>query len=339
MVIGSDKVYAIENLYVKHIKKWDKDIAQFPAQSIFYDHYDAGIINKLLFKAGLSPIIRNINKLAKEQIEQFMPDVIWIFKGMEIFPETLRWAKSKGIKLANYNPDNPFIFSGKGSGNKNVTESIGLFDLHFTYNLEVKKEIEERYKIPVSWLPFGFEVEDELYNSYKDQEEILKVCFLGNPDKARAGFIQQMAESGLKIDIYGNFWNKFITHPNVTIFQPVYAAEFWKVLHKYRVQLNLMREHNLDSHNMRTFEVPGTSGILLAPATKEHLLFFEDNKEAFFYSDLKEAVIKAEHLLNMPKDKAKLIRASARNRSISSGYSYGDRAKFVFETLTNLKNA
>lgn len=338
MVIGSDKVFAIENLYVNHLKNWVNNISHFPAQSIFYDYYSARLLNKLLFKAGISPIHKRINKLAKELIEQVEPDVIWIFKGMEIFPETLEWARSKQIKLVNYNPDNPFIFSGKGSGNKNVTESIDLFDLHFTYNLDVKKEIEERYKIPVAWLPFGYEIDEELYKECKNQQEVLKICFLGNPDKVRAEFIKQMAEAGLKIDVYGNYWDQFISHPNISVFQPVYGADFWKTLFKYRVQLNLMREHNLDSHNMRTFEVPGIGGILLAPATKEHYLFFEDSREAFFYSDLKDAVAKAEFLLNLSKDKAYSIRMAAKERSFSAGYSYEDRAKCVYETLSNLIN-
>lgn len=339
MVIGSDKVFAIENLYVKHMKTWEKEICHFPAQSVFYDYYNAGLINKILFKAGLSSIYRKINKLAKAKIEEERPDVIWVFKGMEIFPETLKWAKDRNIKLVNYNPDNPFIFSGKGSGNSNITESIGLFDLHFTYNLDVKKKLEERYKILVSLLPFGFEVDDTLYNDCRQQGEVQKICFLGNPDDGRAAFIKQMADGGLQFDVYGNNWDKYLLHANVNVFQPVYGEEFWKTLFKYRVQLNLMRKHNPDSHNMRTFEIPGIGGIMLAPATKEHFLFFEDNKEAFFFSNVDDAIEKAKYLLNLPVSEANTIRMCAHNRSLASGYSYYDRAKFVYETLSSLLNA
>jgi len=339
MVIGSDKVFAIENLYVKHLREWIKDIYHFPAQSIFYDYYESGLFNKLLFKTGVSPIYSHINKLLKKKIEEFNPDIIWVFKGMEILPETLKWAKERKIVLVNYNPDNPFVFSGAGSGNKNVTDSIGLFDFHFTYNLEVKERLEKQYKMNVILLPFGFELDDDLYTTVRLQEEVQKICFLGNPDKSRALFIKKMAEAGLQLDVYGNNWNKFITHANVTIFQPVYETAFWNILYKYRVQLNLMRQHNPDSHNMRTFEVPGTGGILLAPATREHSLFFDNNSEAFFYSDLQDAISKAKYLLALPAIEANAIRIKARNRSISSGYSYKDRAKFVCKTLKEMVNA
>src|ERR1700760_2255269 len=121
LVVGSDKVYAIENLYVRHLRAIGEEVIHFPAQSVFYDHYNKSILNKILFKAGISGIYKEINRQLIDVIGTSKPDIIWIFKGMEIFPDTLQWVRSRGIKLANYNPDNPFVFTGKGSGNKNVT--------------------------------------------------------------------------------------------------------------------------------------------------------------------------------------------------------------------------
>jgi hypothetical protein len=74
------------------------------------------IFNRLLPSVRLKKINRDIIR----SIETFRPDLIWIFKGMEIYPETLEYAKKKGILLANYNPDHPFIFATAGSGNANV---------------------------------------------------------------------------------------------------------------------------------------------------------------------------------------------------------------------------
>ena len=82
---------------------------------------------------------------------------------MEITPDSLEWAKKKKIKLVNYNPDNPFIFSGRGSGNSNVTNSISLYDLHFTYNLSVKEKLEKEFQSKDCFLPFGFDLDDQLF--------------------------------------------------------------------------------------------------------------------------------------------------------------------------------
>ncbi|WP_315819859.1 hypothetical protein [Paraflavitalea speifideaquila] len=103
-------------------------------------------------------ITQKINQQFKQKVKAFKPDIIWVFKGMEILPSSLEWARKQSIKLINYNPDNPFIFTGKGSGNSNVTNSIGLYDLHFTYNFAIKKELEERFQSKVAYLPFGYEL-------------------------------------------------------------------------------------------------------------------------------------------------------------------------------------
>lgn len=338
MVVGSDKVYAIENFYVRYLREEGVDVYHFCAQSFFYDYYQRGLVNKLLFKAGLSTILKRINRAFEKAIEQFRPDIIWIFKGMEIFPESLYRAKKRNILLVNYNPDNPFIFTGKGSGNKHVTDSISLYHLHFTYNLSIKKRLEEEYNARTSFLPFGYNIEREVLGACQDQEEVAGVCFLGNPDKQRAALITEFVKQGIKVDLYGNNWEQFILHKNACFFKPVYGLEFWKTLYRYRVQLNFMRIHNEDSHNMRTFEIPGVGAIQLAPDTPEHRMFFEAGQEIFLYRDINNCCEIARHVLSLSKDEAIVVRNGARRRCVESGYSYHDRAKQALTALNELMN-
>jgi spore maturation protein CgeB len=336
LIIGSDKIFAIENFYVKYLREEGIDVYIYSAQTSFYDYYQKNIFNKLLFKAGLSPIYNDINKEFKQQIENYRPDVILVFKGMEIFPQSLQWAKSKDIKLINYNPDNPFLFSGKGSGNVNIKDSISLYDLHLTYNWEVKKEIEVTYKIPTGILPFGFDISDELLRKCSMQKETIKVCFLGNPDAYRGDFLNQLAKEGIELDVYGNNWQKFVNHPNIRIFEPKYGENFWLILRKYRVQLNLMRPHNPDSHNMRSFEVPGVGGIQLAPITRDHQAYFESNKDIFLYKNIEECISQIKKLLALSLEEANTIRKRARSHSLISGYTYKDRSKQILQQIKKL---
>lgn len=334
LVVGSDKIYAIENFYVKHLKAMGAKIIHFPAQSAFYDYYQSSLVNKIKFRLGLSTIYRMINDRLIELLKNEAPVVVWIFKGMEIYPETLLKIKNEGILLVNYNPDNPFLFSGSGSGNKNISGSISLYDLHFTYNLHTKKQLEEDYKAKTVWLPFGYDLDDELYKRCEVLEEINSVCFLGNPDKKRAEFIESLADEGVRISLYGNDWGKFLSGPNIEIHLPVYAEEQWATLRKYRVQLNLMRLHNEDSHNMRTFEVPGVGGIMVAPDTTEHKMFFDDNKEVFLFKNVEECADKIKWLLQLAKSGADEIRGRARERSLKSGYCYKMRSQQVLMELS-----
>ena len=322
--VGSEADCSLERWYAVHLKEAGVIVKLFPAQSMFYSYYRQSIINKLAFKAGISSIYKRIERQLRKEVEQFRPEVVWIFKGMEISPSFLVWLRSQGIRSVNFNPDHPFVFSGKGSGNKNVTRSIGLYDLHFTYDREISARIEKDYGIPCRLLPFGYELDDRLYEQCIIQEEVPDICFLGNPDRQRADFVRQLAEK-FPLQVYGHDWDRFIQHPNVTIFPPAYGDDFWKVLYRYRVQLNLMRVHNSHSHNMRSFEVPAAGGIGLFPDTSDHRIYFEDKKEVFLYRNAAECAELAGYLLKMSKEDASRVRHAARLRSVSSGYSYRQR--------------
>jgi len=336
LLVGSDKIYAIENFYEKYIRRLGAEVSNFTAQNYFYEYYNRSVFNKVAYRVGVSRITRRINKLFIARIEEYKPDVIWIFKGMEIIPDSLRWAKHRGIPLVNYNPDNPFIFTGAGSGNENVKKSIGLYDLHFTYNLEIKNRLEKDYSARTFFLPFGFDLSEELFAECAAQQEVVKLCFAGNPDEKRVQFLKRLAENGIEMDIYGNNWGRYLNHPSIKIFPPVYGDELWKVLRKYRIQLNMMRPHNEMSHNMRTFEVPGVGGIMLAPDTPEHRIFFNDASEIFLFKDLKHCVQLIKEILQLPEEAAISIRKNARLRSLKSGYRYEDRSAAALHEIKKL---
>lgn len=338
LIVGADSQYAIERPYLHYLSQ-DEHVGKvelFAAQNQFLAYYRKSLFHKVIYRAGLSGILQKINSLLKAKIESFKPDVVFVFKGMEIFPSTLKWIREQGIKVANYNPDNPFIFSGSGSGNKNVTQSISLYDLHLTYNARVKEKIDREYKIPTLILPFGFDVDNALYEAATGENEILKICFLGNADEFRAAFIDGLGKSGLKADVYGQYWDRFPGNPNVCYHGAVYGDDFWKTLRKYRVQLNIMRPHNPDSHNMRSFEIAGIGGIQLAPRTPEHEIYFEEGKEIFLYADQADCIEKAKYILSLSKEAAGEIRIAARKRSLEMGYSYRNRASQVVQSFKSL---
>ena len=340
LVVGADSKYAIERPYIKHLSQIPSIdcVDFFTAQNRFLEYYNKSIAHKVMYRFGFSRILREINAELIEKIAKNKPDIVFVFKGMEVFPETLKWIRSTGVKLVNYNPDNPFIFSGKGSGNRNITQSISLYDLHLTYDSEVKYKIEKDFGIACSILPFGFDLSFELFADCQLQEEISKVCFLGSPDLHRAAFINSLARNELSIDVYGQGWNKFVSRENIKVHDAVYDDVFWRVLQRYRVQLNLMRPHNPCSHNMRTFEIPGVGGIQLAPNTRDHATYFKPDSEIFLFKNLADCSYQISRLLNLTAASSVEIRQAARQRSLTSGYSYLARAQQVFKAIEKLMN-
>jgi spore maturation protein CgeB len=176
-------------------------------------------------------------------------------------------------------------------------------------------------------VPFGHCLYHDQFESIRPFEEVNRVCFVGNPDSTRVTFITKLAQAGVEIDIYGANWNRWIEQSNsVKLFPQVKGTEYFKTLRRYRVQLNILRTHNEDSHNMRSFEIPAVGGIMVAPRTSEHLNFFRDGEEAFFYDTPDEIAYICKNITGWSKSIAMQVREQARIRSESSSYSYKDRS-------------
>jgi spore maturation protein CgeB len=334
LIVGADYQWAIENHFVKHFSGLGSTVELFPAQRYFYEYYYKNIVTKLICRLGLSRIYHEINANLLKCVEDFKPNIVFVFKGMEVLPETLINLKQAGIKLVNYNPDNPFIFSGYGSGNKNVSDSLMLYDLHLTYNLEILEKLKSM-QLNSEFFPFAFEEGIDLAPELIEADEVLKPCFLGNPDKSRVEFLNQLADRGVKLDVYGNDWAKHSIHPNITAYPPVYGDEMIMVLRKYRVQLNLMRIHNLNSHNMRSLEIPGHSGIQLAPRTVEHEMLFDEGKEISLYNDVDDCVSQINKLQSISFDESLEIRKMAQNTA-KSKHTYKQRSAIANEIFEKL---
>jgi spore maturation protein CgeB len=337
LLVGSNKSWAIERYYVQYLRKIGANVNHFTSADMVSDWYGKNIFNKLLFKSGVMRSYGRVNKELIRQAYDYNPNIILVFKGMEIYPHSLE-TLGKEFRLANYNPDHPFIISSKGSGNSNVTKSVGLYHLHFCYHTGLQNQIQKQYNIPTAFLPFGYELTDQDYKFVSSEPEVNKVCFVGNPDQIRIETIKTIADSGSPIDVYGHGWNKTALSDvkHVKIFDAVYGTDLWKTLRRYRVQVNIFRKHNIGSHNMRTFEIPAVGGIQLSPFSEEQALFFNEGKEVFFYKDHRAMIESIKKILSLSNEDAFIVRNNARERSVNSGYSYYDRACTVFNTFKSM---
>ena len=281
--------------------------------------------------------LKKINRDIIRAVESFKPDLIWIFKGMEIFPETLDYAGKKGIRLVNYNPDHPFFFAASGSGNSFVKNSIPLYDLHLSYSQEILKDLWNSYQVKGKYLPFGFEISDQIYSRASSVPEIEKACFVGCADDERSRVVGLLLKQGIPVDVYGPGWNKYFkSNGKVKVSPGIYNDDLWQVIRSYRLQLNVFRSQNRNSHNMRSFEIPGIGGIMLAPWSDEHVSFFEPGREAYFFKNDDELLRLSQQILAMEPSRAFEIRQAARQRSLRDGYSYTERSKKVYAYFSEL---
>ena len=301
-------------------------------------HFYIGANDKLFIKPRLlhRTILRFAPalawKLSNERLlslaKKLQPDVVIVFKGMDIYPATLHQIKDMGIKTVNYNPDHPTQFFKRGSGNKNVSDAIPEYDLYATYSEAIEQELNTLYPdVQTVVIPFGHDVETLPQKEVVDTPDILRACFVGFADGERAAKLRMVAEQSVPLDVYGPNWTRFLgTASEIAVHEAVHGKELQGILRSYRLQINLFRPHNSGSHNMRSMEVPASGGIMLAPRSAEHDRMFEEGVEAFFFDDDEELIDKAKKILALPRGAASSIRAAARQRCVSGGFSYRDRA-------------
>ncbi len=330
LIIGSDYNWSLENIYKHELLKLGHEVSHIPVQNWFYEYYNKNIFHKVICRLGFSLIYKKIQNRLLSQILHMNFDIIWVFKGMEIQSKTLMQLKNHTNRLINYNPDNPFVFSGRGSGNQNVTNCISLYNEHFSYDQNVCFKIKSKYSVNCTLVPFGFNPEIILEEELCNIKEIIAVCFIGNPDSYRVKILKNILNKGLLLHVYGHGWSRFINHKHLTLHGPVYGKEYYQVLRKFRVQLNIMRIHNADSHNMRSMEIPGCGGIMLAPNTIDHRSLFEEEKSVFLYSSTDDLIFKAQKILNLSKSESDRIRFSAR-KNVNDNYTYSNLVKLFLK--------
>ncbi|NOG58412.1 MAG: glycosyltransferase family 1 protein [Bacteroidetes bacterium] len=335
LIVGSNSKWAIEGYFVKYLNAYF-EVSFFNAHGIYLDYYHKSLFNKIICRLNLSNILKELNIELIRIVADEKIDAILVFKGMEIKPSTLKRLKVKGVKLFNYNPDHPFEFFGRGSGNKFVKDGIKFYDHHFSYSKEIVKDLLEKYKVSASWLPFAYEQSKEP-SMLKD---IKAVCFIGNPDSERARIIKVLLEAQIPVHVYGNNWPSFL-NPNSLLecYKAIYHEEFIEKAQAYRIQLNTFRPHNANSHNMRTFEMSALGCIVLAPSSQEHHVFFKHRKHVFLYQNEKEMIQLAKDIIDLNEQEALQLKWNAFHRCIDSGNHYQDRAELMASVIKKQFNS
>jgi spore maturation protein CgeB len=335
LIIGSDSNWAIEKLYCSNLNELGIETTIFSTKN----YYKSTLYFKILFHLRLNFMFSELNSQLIDYCKNSKPDYVFIFKGIEIFPKSLRIIKSLGVKTLNFNPDHPFLRYYSSHGGKDIPKSLPLYDLIFTYNFELLNNLQELFKKKTVLLPFGYNQNLKIDFNFELREEKIKICFIGYLDNPRIKMLNFIAESGLSIDVYSSFKRNFFKklHHRINLFDEVFDNNYIDVIQSYRVQLNLLRKHNSMSHNQRTFEVPGAGGILLSEYTYQQSQFFKEDKEIFFFRSKSDLIKKLNFILNLDRKTSITIRKSAIDRSVKSKYSYRERARVVMRELTNIK--
>lgn len=340
LVLGAVNPGAIENMFIAGFLKLGIEVERFDIYDRYIKSVNSSVFNKVVNKISPGVFYQGINRDVIDFISKKTFDVVLVFKGMELFPETLARLKKHTGLLANYNPDHPFIYFFPGSGNSNVLQGIPFYDVHFSYAKSIVERLKTECNKCAFCIPFGFNSNLPLGRETSSNLNMSQFVFIGAYDKERLAYLDALKNPTLHIYGDDKWQSRSMYRPYIRqAFQQrsLYGKEYMEVIRNAPGVINLLREQNLreHSHNMRTFEVPGFGGLLISHRTSEQQEYFEEDKEAVYFDTMDELRSKLDFLSGRPS-LITAMKQAAYERASTSGYSYDDRSRQLVGCLKNL---
>ncbi len=301
--------------------------------------YASSFQTKFLNRVIRSFQVRDLNEQLKSITRSFRPDLILVYKGAYILPETIHFWKNLKLPVVNFFPDVSFLAHGK-----NIPACIPLYDHIFTTKTFAAHDLHVNFgydPAKVSFIPHGFDPLIHRRMTHIGSSFVCDASFIGNFSGHKESYLSLLVKRLPQIDlkIWGSTWVKSSTSElkkyiqNVGIVGDLYAL----ALNASCINIGLLSEQVVgassgDKITSRTFHIPGSGGFMLHQRTDEVLQYFEEGKEMACFSSAEEMADKVKYYQNHEAER-KLIQEAGYLRAQRS-YSLDVRAE---QFLTILK--
>src|ERR1035437_2178670 len=298
------------------------------------------IRRKLTNTAFSETEVRNYNTLVLAACAGAQPDFVWFEWPVLMEAQTLARIREQwpGTLLICFQDDNPFgdLKSERLRWRKFI-KNISLYDIHFVKRPSDVVEFSKRGAKRV--LLFQHGVYEPLFHPddrpITERGSHIPVSFVGTALDHRIGCIAKLiSKHRILLQVYGTRWNRtWVGWRYARYFSPeTYAEDYVKVIWISRVCLAFVSSGNRDEYTMRTFEIPGSGGFLLAERTPKHQELYEEGIEAEFFSSAEECADKIKFYLNNEEARQRIATAGY-ERCVRSDYRLVSRMR---EALAHL---
>lgn len=272
-------------------------------------------------------LLEELNKELRRLITVEKFDCVWIDKGIWISGETCSYIKSLIPLLIHYTPDFQIMINKSNL----FFESIPYYDFLVTtksheYSQYLNKGAKKVILVNQSFCP-------ERYRDIKIQSHLAsKIGFVGRAEKHYKDTLMYLGKHFEGVRVFGSQWKRFGYRGPYKVEGGLWEQDYVNGLASFDIGLGLLSKLMPEMHTTRSFEIPAAGSFLLAERTPEHEAFFEDGKEAVFYSTLEELVDKASYYLKH-KNIRQRIAASGFKRCWSSGYDNDSVIRHIFREI------
>jgi spore maturation protein CgeB len=301
-------------------------------------------------------IVEEINSTIMSAARQFKPAVVWADKQEFLRAETVEELRKLGARTVHFTPDPYFSLTWKRT--RLMDEAMEAFDA-LVYCKSYEREQYEALGKPAVYMPLGYCDQVHRPLPSDDARWGCAVGFLGGWEPRRERLLHGIAATGVDVKIWGGYWDflregKWTLRQHIILRQlagkdsfrfhsdellarahqggEVYQDDYARALTGSKIGLGFLRKVCPDQHTTRSFEIPACGSLLLADRTEEHQKFFEEGKEAEFFSSGDELLDKVKFYCgNEPSRKR--VADGGYKRCKEGGYAYVCRLRAAFREL------
>lgn len=315
---------------------------QYFRSNAFFENIVGRVQNKYL----LGPAITKINNDFVLTVCRSKPDLIFIYRGTHITPDSLQQVKKFLPKtiIVGYNNDDPFAQYQSKFLWRHFVASIPLYDLVLAYRHHNLSDFiragAQRVELLRSWF-----LPERNYPCTLTPEETARfgcdVVFAGHfePD-GRDKIIERLINEGFNLKLYGPEWTNVVSKSmalqNLAPVVPARGEDYNKALCGAKIALCMLSKLNRDTYTRRCFEIPASGTFMLSEYSDDLSHMFREGAEAEFFRSEEELVKKLRKYLT--DDMARIAIANAgRERVRADGHDIVSRMRCVLEWVSDIK--
>jgi len=337
LIIGGFHLGSLCESYARAFERLGHEVFRFDSDRAYFQASRLAV-NPVIRRLFRPLLWSRVNLSTIEVVRCVRPKLVLSVKGAYLHPETVRHIRVKeGISIINYYADNPYcgvpLNPRKTSAQRcDLIQVLRQYSRVYVWGEHLVKRLEAD-GVSASYLPFG--VDSEQYRPFPWDvcEECGKphaVVFVGQCGEKRRKHLEEVRRH--QVGLWGPGWERvakrFGRH-RIHAFQ-AFGSVSAALYSRAEVSLNIVDDLNMPGHNMRTFEIPASGGVMLSTYTAEQAELFPEGEAAWYYRAPSEIDDILEEILG-DKEAQGRIRGNA--RKIAQDHDYIKRAEGLLKEI------
>lgn len=286
----------------------------------------------------LGPRIVQMNLALLARVEKLRPEVLFVFRGDQIFPSTLAAIKQRGVYVVGWHNDNPFSSKYPWYIWRHFRRSIPLYDRLYAYRAANLEDFR-RAGCPRNEILRSFFIRELNHPiASPDRRYSCEVSFSGHWESdGRDDYIAALLDAAeIDFKLWGTLWERSPLFPRIEKrlgrIQPVYKETYNTALGSSKIALVFLSGLNQDTYTRRCFEIPAARTFMLAQYTAHLASLFTEGTEAEYFRSPGEMMDKIRYYLGDESARTQIANAG-HARLHRDGHEALDRTRQVLGDL------